>query len=235
MERVKAWLDSLRANFRPSGRPVVTLTYAQSLDGCLTAWRGMRYPLSGAETQKMTHMLRAAHDAILVGVGTILADNPHLTVRLAPGVDPRPVILDTHLRIPLDSRLLGRSDNLPWIACGPSADEEKWGRLEERKARIISCKPDLHKRIDLEDLLSQLYESGIHSLMVEGGASVITSFIEARLVDVVVLTIAPIWLGGLHAVETELSETQRLELIKPNSSWMGKDLVVWGAVRRDGG
>lgn len=234
MERVRAWLNSLRAEAGSSPRLAVTLSYAQSLDGNIISQDGAQKKLNGPETKKMVHMLRSAHDAILVGIGTVLADNPRLEVRLTEGQDPRPVILDTHLRIPLDSHLMQRKDLQPWIACGANADEEKWGRIEERKARVIPCRLDAHKRVSLEDLLDRLRESGIRSIMVEGGAKVITSFIEARLVDVAVITVVPLWLGRLHVVEKELEENQGLELMNPNSAWMGKDLVLYGAIRQIG-
>ena len=88
-----------------TGRPFVTLTYAQSLDGSIARVPGKRLQLSGPEAQAMTHRLRAVNDAILVGIGTVLADNPRLTVRLAEGSDPQPVILDSKLRFPLDANL----------------------------------------------------------------------------------------------------------------------------------
>ena len=89
-----------------SQRPSVTLTYAQSLDGSITTQRGKPTAISGKESLLLTHQLRATHDAILVGIGTILADNPRLNVRLAVGPHPQPVILDSQLRFPLDAKLL---------------------------------------------------------------------------------------------------------------------------------
>src|SRR5512142_1687762 len=94
------------------GRPLVTLSYAQSLDGCLTVERGRPTPLSGREALRLTHRLRAAHQGILVGVGTVLADDPQLNVRLVEGRSPRPLVLDTNLRLPLEAGLLQRSENL---------------------------------------------------------------------------------------------------------------------------
>jgi len=232
MERVRLWIGKAREGFKVVGRPVVTLSYAQSIDGCLTVRRGQPYAISGEESLKVTHTLRTLHDAIVVGVGTVLADNPRLNVRFAEGPDPRPVVLDSHLRIPLDSKLLAQSENLPWVACGPSADEEKWVELERRKVRLLNCRPNREKQIDLADLLAQLYQSGIRSVMVEGGAGVVTSFLEAQLVDLAVITVAPIWLGGLRVVERELPDEARLGLENPQSGWFGKDLVLWGAVRR---
>ena len=106
------------------GRPLVTLSYAQSLDGCIAARAGERLALSGPESMQLTHQFRAAHNAILVGIGTVLADNPRLTVRLVQGQDPQPVVLDSHLRIPLEASLLHNSRR-PWIACLEDARPHK--------------------------------------------------------------------------------------------------------------
>jgi GTP cyclohydrolase II len=231
MAAINAWLENAQAEVKPVGRPLVTLSYAQSLDGCVTDHKGHPYILSGPEAHVMTHGLRARHDAILVGVGTVIADNPHLTVRHTKGMDPRPVILDTHLRSPMNSRLLERRTNLPWIACGPNVDEEKVRQLAERDVILLTCKLNRHNQVDLVDMLSQLYESGIRTLMIEGGAEVITSFIESRLVDLAVITIAPVWLGGLHALESGTLHGCPLHLDLPQSARLGKDMVFWGRTR----
>src|SRR5512135_1934375 len=87
-------------------RPRVTLTYAQSLDGSIAARSGMPLALSGTESMHYTHQLRAAHDAILVGIGTVLSDDPRLNVRLTGGLSPRPIVLDSSLRCPSTARCL---------------------------------------------------------------------------------------------------------------------------------
>ena len=137
----------------------------------------------------MTHGLRAAHEAILVGIGTVLADNPRLNVRLVEGPDPQPVILDSRLRFPPYANLLknGRS---PLIAANAGADAERRQALEAAGARVLVL-PGNNGWVDLADLLKHLGSMGINSLMVEGGARVITSFLASRLVDQVVLTLAP--------------------------------------------
>lgn len=230
MEKIKAWLETALPRLRITERPVVTLSYAQSLDGCLAFERGQAFNLSGPEALKLTHSLRAAHDAILVGIGTVQADDPRLTVRLVEGQNPRPVILDTHLRIPLNSHLIQRGENLPWIACGLNPDEEKLQALEACNARILYCQVDEQKRIDLLDLLHQLGESGIRSVMVEGGAEVITSFLAAGLADLAVITIAPVWLGGYRLVEENERSIRRNFIVDPEVTRLGKDAVVWGQV-----
>src|SRR5687768_4642967 len=96
-------------------RPVVTLSYAQTLDGSL-ALPGRQLIISSPESMKMTHELRAAHDGLLVGIGTVLIDDPRLTVRLADGRNPQPVVLDSRLRMPLTANLLKHPDRRPWLA-----------------------------------------------------------------------------------------------------------------------
>jgi riboflavin biosynthesis pyrimidine reductase len=115
--------DLQRARDRPppQGRPFVTLAYAQSIDGSIARERGERYTLSGPDSLRLTHMLRSCHDAILVGVGTVLADDPALSVRMVEGRDPQPVVVDSQLRPPLASRLLTRAGRRPWIATAEPA------------------------------------------------------------------------------------------------------------------
>jgi 3,4-dihydroxy 2-butanone 4-phosphate synthase/GTP cyclohydrolase II len=191
-------LGQARARKQPRGRPFVTLAYAQSVDGSISIARGQRSALSGPESLRFTHALRAGHDGILVGVGTVLADNPELRVRLVDGRDPQPVIVDSHLSTPFDAKLLARG---PWI--GATTSGTALGRrahIEARGARILSCGAEPNGWVDLSALLRQLRDAGIQHLMVEGGARIITSFLEARLVDYVTVTIAPMFMGGLPAV-----------------------------------
>lgn len=222
-ETIIADIHSLqRANNR---LPQVTLTYAQSLDGCIAARPGERFLLSGPASKRMTHQLRAAHDAILVGIGTILADDPRLTVRLAEGKDPQPVVLDSRLRFPLDAQLLHAGS--PWIAAILTADPQRCARLERAGARVLALSADPDGRVNLLALLEKLAEMGVSSLMVEGGARVIAGFLRARLVDMVVLTIAPLYLGGLPALEAVPGD-QLPRLENPRYEAFGEDLVVWG-------
>lgn len=225
--------DWLAAQNRPAERPRVTLSYAQSLDGSLALTRGAPLALSGPESRRMTHELRCRHDAILVGIGTLLADNPRLNVRLAGGPDPRPVILDTHLRIPDGCNLLEREQNLPWIAAGAPVEPLRRADLERRGARVLEIERDARDRVDLPALLRTLYSLGIRSLMVEGGPAVISAFLRQRLVDAAVITLAPLFLGGPNLVEGPLLQGARLAapaLADPACAQLGRDLVVWGSI-----
>ncbi len=238
MARIDGWLVDAASQSEELGRPLVTLSYAQSLDGCLAIQRGHPTVLSGLEAMRLTHQLRAAHQAVLVGIGTVLADNPQLSVRLVEGKNPQPIILDTFLRIPLETNLLKRSSDLPWIACGLDTDEAKREALMKKGIKLLACPADEHGNLNLTVVLKQLFKLGIHSLLVEGGAKVITSFLTGHLVDQAVLTIAPIWLMGVPAVDrpninganpNPLKSSP--QLVDPLYETFGRDLVVWGKVQ----
>ena len=217
-----------------NARPHITLAYAQSLDGSLAAHPGEPLALSGPESLRLTHQLRAQHDAILVGIGTVLADDPRLNVRLVEGPDPQPVILDSHLRFPLDARLLGNSRK-PWIVSvkppPPQASEDRAKVLESTGVEVLKMPADPRGRVDLPAMLNALASRGINSLMVEGGAQVITAFLNARLVDELVLTLAPVFVGGLRAVDSLLSGDSFPRLNVVSVEPCGPDWIIRGTFR----
>ena len=201
-------------------RPTITLSYAQSLDGSIAARRGQFLPLSGEPALTMTHRLRAEHDAILVGIGTVLADNPELTVRYVEGESPQVVVLDSQLRTPLDANVV---KNGGWIVGEWRAGRERRKHLEEAGAtvRLFSAEKGY---IPLDQMLTWLYEKGVRSLMVEGGARVITSFLRAGLVNRAVITISPQFVGGFQALEGSVGA--RLQQVKV--SQLGDDIIIEG-------
>lgn len=228
MDQMSIPLKAAAAHRRPLGRPYVTLSYAQSLDGSIAARSGRPLPLSGPQAMALTHSLRAAHDAILVGIGTVLADDPQLNVRLVAGKDPQPVIVDSRLRFPPYAQLL-RNGRSPWIATGEGAQRERQEALEARGARVFRV-PSIDGLLDLAALLKHLEDLGINSLMVEGGAQIITSFLASRLVDQMVLTIAPVLVGGLRAMGSLGPPHLHLLPRLGNLSYqqLGDDLVLRG-------
>jgi GTP cyclohydrolase II len=230
MEEIEALLGQPADFQQATGRPFVTLSYAQSLDGCIAARRGQPLALSGPQSLAMTHRLRAAHQAILVGIGTLLADDPQLTVRLAEGPQPQPVIVDSHLRFPPQARLLRNHPRSPWIATSQGADPVRQQVLEGRGARILRLPANAASQVCLAALLEELGASGITSLMVEGGAGVITSFLREGLVDLLVLTISPVLVGGFHAVnrlgEPDTAHFPRLSPV--HCKQLDEDVILWG-------
>lgn len=213
------------------GRPLVTLSYAQSLDGCLTAQSGMGLAISGEQTKLLTHQLRAANDAILVGIGTVLADDPRLTARLAGGAHPLPLVLDSQLRMPLAAALLRREDCKPWVFCGADADRERRANLERAGARVITLPQGADGRLDLSALLAELYQAGLHSLMVEGGARVLSAFLLSALGDQAMITIGNFWAGGNARIEFAQNGRRIFPSITAAQVGVfGGDWVVWGTI-----
>jgi riboflavin-specific deaminase-like protein len=165
----------------------------------------------------------------------MLADDPQLNVRLVAGKNPQPVILDSRLYTPLVARVF--ESQKPWIAATPPVDPDRAAALIERGARLLIYPAGQDGRVSLSPLLQHLLELGIQHLMVEGGAAVITSFLRERLVDLLVLTIAPILVGGLPGIEGLLGKRQALpegfpRLVNMKVSRLGDDLIVWGWPQR---
>ncbi len=132
---IDGWtLSILRESSLPPGLPAVTLSWAQASNGAIAAAGGVRVALSCPESLTLTHRLRGMHRGILVGIGTVISDDPLLSVRLADGPQPQPVVLDSRLRFPLSARLLARVDRKPWIFSS-DAPTEKARELERRGAR----------------------------------------------------------------------------------------------------
>ncbi len=225
-QRLQHWLevDDLLDGVGPAPqqRPAVTLSYAQSLDGCLTMRRGEPLALSGEASRRLTHQLRAEHDALLVGVGTIVADNPALTVRYASGPHPQPVVLDSQLRCPPTAQVVARG---AWLIAGPTADLERQAQLEAAGAMVLRVPTRPDGWISLPEAFQLLAQRGVRSLMVEGGAHVLTSCLADQVVDRVVITIAPVYVGGLHAVEKRLP----LPRLRQVHAWqLGEDTIIAG-------
>jgi 3,4-dihydroxy 2-butanone 4-phosphate synthase/GTP cyclohydrolase II len=235
---IQEWLAQARQHRRLTQHPLVTLSYAQSLDGCLTVRRGQPTALSGPESSRLTHWLRSQHDAILVGVGTVLADNPRLTVRLVEGRNPQPVILDSQLRTPTDANLLRGHPHPAWIAASHHAPAERRAVLEGIAGRMFSLPANENGKVSLLALLAELAEAGIASLMVEGGGEVITSFLAQGLVDQMILTIAPVILAGYPAITSSAAwpVQEGAGFVYPRLKdarfhRLGEDIVVLGKLK----
>jgi len=215
-------------------RPAVTLTYAQSLDGCISAVPGESTRISNEQTRLLTHHLRAVHDAILVGVGTVLADDPQLNVRLIEARSPRPIVLDSRLRIPSTARLLSEGGPGLIIATSREASAEREAQLVQAGAQVLRLPVAPNGWVDIRALMDELAKLNIGSVMVEGGSKVITNMLTERIPHQLVLTIAPRILGGLHAVDfLNLSGLTKTDVRLENPRWypVQGDIIVHGDFR----
>jgi GTP cyclohydrolase II len=210
------------------GQPFVTLCYAQSLDGCLSSSPGKPFALSGIETLTLAHRLRASHDGVMVGIGTVLSDNPRLTVRHVPGRNPQPIVLDSRLRIPLDCNLVRNSPRSLLVASVAGGPPERRRVIEAAGATVLGTSATCDGRVDIANLLSRLSERGMRSIMVEGGVQVIRSLMAARLVDYLVVTVVPRFIGGEHGVRLQTELLTGPTMRSFHHSKIGDDLVLWG-------
>lgn len=187
---------------KTSLRPSVTVSYAQTLDGRLATVGGSSQWISCDESLRHAHELRASHDAVMVGAGTVAADNPQLTVRHAAGKDPLRVVVDSTLRTPLEAAVLsnGAAQGTVLAVTG-RASVRKCEEVRTLGATVLRLPEDGDGRVSLGAMLAALYEMEVGSVMVEGGAALITALLREKLVDRMCVCIAPKILGsGIEAV-----------------------------------
>jgi 3,4-dihydroxy 2-butanone 4-phosphate synthase/GTP cyclohydrolase II len=233
IERFQSCLAGAEAFRIKNNRPLVTVSYAQSVDGSIATRSRQPIGLSGPESALLTHQIRACCDAILIGIGTLLADDPRLNVRLVEGSSPQPIVLDTNLRTPLNARLVKRSDTRPWIINAKDERSEQSLALQNAGSLPICCAASRDGKIDLHALMKILAEKHINSIMVEGGARVITSFVNSGLVDQFVVTVSPRFVGGLPVIESDgLQPETHLKLVEVSYRNMGDDLIIWARPSR---
>jgi len=195
-------LNEVYIKYVKKGKPFVILKGALTLDGWIATKTGNSRWITNEKSRKFVHSLRKKVDAIMVGVETIIADNPllspYLTGNSAP--DPVRVIADTNLRVPLESRVFNSGTSaLTIIASGSNVSRTKRKRVEGLGARVINCQMR-DGRIDLADLLDKLAEMSIGSVLVEGGGTIFGSIIREGLVDKFYIFLAPKILGGNNGI-----------------------------------
>ena len=225
------------AKFITTGMPLVTTKFAMSLDGKIATRTGDSKWITSEESRRYVHTLRAQSDAIMVGIGTVLADDPQLTARDSDGAplprQPLRVIVDSSGRLPPDAVLL-RQPGRTLVFVSDEAEARQSG-LESSRAELIVA-PGNDGRVDLLAMLSELGRRQITSLLVEGGGALLGSLFDERLVDKVIGFIAPVIIGGSTAPSPvsgsgveRIADAMRLNGVRIEH--FGDDVAIMGNVR----
>jgi diaminohydroxyphosphoribosylaminopyrimidine deaminase/5-amino-6-(5-phosphoribosylamino)uracil reductase len=223
------------------GRPLVTLKLASSFDGRIATASRQSQWITGPQARRLVHAMRARHDAVMIGAGTVRADDPSLTVRDL-GIDGQPirVVVSRHLELPLLSQLARTAKKTPlWLCHGASVDAERIRAWEQVGARLMPC--DLHgTQVDPADVLRQLGAAGLTRVFCEGGSALAASLLAADLVDDLVGFTAGFAIGaeGLPAIGAlgldDLNTACRFDLIETRA--IGPDIMHrWRRSRRRAG
>ena len=211
-------------------RPAVTVSYAQTLDGRLATANGASQWISCPESLVFAHEMRASHDAVMIGVGTACADDPRLTVRHAPGDDPLRVVVDSSLRLPPTAAVLAdRAAKGTVLAVTERAPKARREEARALGARVLKLPEDVSGRVDLRALMMVLRKGGVRSVMVEGGATLITSLFYNQLVDRLAVCVAPKILGrGMEAIgDLGICElVDSIALVDLSVTTLGVDLIL---------
>lgn len=220
-----------------SGIPFVIGKAALSLDGRLATRTGSSQWITGEQARAMAHRIRAGVDAVVVGVGTVLADDPRLTARHGGGAGPRyRVVLDSHLRTPPQASLLQQRDGVPLIMTTQAAASGERQRLEKAGATVLVVAADGQGRVDLPAALVRLAALDVCTVMLEGGSRLLTEALQIGIIDKVFLFYAPLLIGGAEALPlwggegvAQMDEARRLQRVRHYR--LGRDWAVEGYLR----
>ena len=220
-----------------TGIPYITVKYAQTLDGRIATKTGDSQWISSEASRKYVHNLRAINDCIMVGAGTIAADNPQLTVRHVKGKNPLRIIVDSKLRIPIKSSVLKDKDShLTIVATTSKAPATKITAIKKLGVEVLVVKKEKNGKVSLSSLLKELGKKEIMSVLVEGGSEVVTSLLKVNLVDKMIIPISPRIIGkGLEAIGdlniNKISNAIKFSSFKTMKK--GDDLIFEGTILKD--
>ena len=211
-------------------RPFIVIKAAISLDGKIATKTGHSKYITGMQARKYVHELRGCYDALMVGVNTVIKDNPQLTTRLAKGPNPIKIVLDTTLRIPINSKIIKKEPEKLIIATSKKANKAKIKKLEKKgvKVLIVSVSKGV---IDLNELTKILAKHDICSIMIEGGAELNTAAIKSKIADKILFFISPKFIGNGLASLGDLGISKVDKSIKLNNietKRLGKDILLEG-------
>lgn len=214
---------------RRTGRPFVTLKMAQSLDGAVAPRPGERFALTGRAASAHVHRLRFEHDAVMIGVGTAVVDDPQLTVRpfRERAVPYKRIVVDASARTPLDRKLVkDRSRAATIVATTASAPRDRLEALQASGVDVLVCGARDDGRVDLRDLLTRLGSLGMLGVLCEGGPTLASALLEQGLVDELHVIIAPVVLGTALSAPAfhTLSKPHQLRSVKVRK--LGDDTLI---------
>ena len=219
-----------------TGRPFVIAKWAMSLDGRIALASGDSRWISNEKSRALVHEIRGRVDAIIVGIGTVMADNPSLTARPPGPRIPTRVVIDPRAELPLESILVRTANEIPtWVFCSLNADRARLEQLYESGCKVVELKPDESGTIRPNDVLDHLGAAGMTNVLVEGGSRLLGRFFDDRAIDEVLVFIAPVLFGGpasyppIHGQElrpmemvSRLTQVRRVQI--------GDDTLVTGLV-----
>jgi len=222
--------------YSATGLPWVTMKAGMSIDGRIAALPGQATRITGKQSLQRVHALRNRVDAILVGIGTALADDPSLNSRLQGPLskrDPLRVVLDAELRLPAAAKMLQQDSSAQtWIFCARGADKKRRKQLEETGAVVKTVPVAYGDKLDLKAVLTLLGQARVTSLLVEGGSRVHGSFLESGLVDSLLLFVAPKFLGeqgvplATFSGKKKMNDLPQFKIIKTRR--YGDDVLLEG-------
>jgi diaminohydroxyphosphoribosylaminopyrimidine deaminase/5-amino-6-(5-phosphoribosylamino)uracil reductase len=230
-------LNRMYFQHRRTGRPFVTLKMAQSIDGAIGARSGERRQLTGRKAAAYVRSLRYEHDAVMVGIGTVLVDDPALTVRpfKARAIPFARIVVDSLARLPPDSNLVRDQKRASTIAAVTgAAPPERVASLQSAGVDVIECASASDGRVDLRDLLDRLGERGMLGLLCEGGPALAGALLNANLAQELQYIVAPIVLGTAHAAPSIAGLTAPRELLVDDIRRMGDDTLIAGRPAEEG-
>lgn len=179
-------------------RPYVAMKYAMTMDGKIATRTGASKWITGEAARNHVQTLRHAYKGIMVGIGTVLVDNPMLNCRMQGGIDPVRIVCDTHLRIPMDCQIVQTADTIETILATSTNEKEKIDQLIKKGVQILQI-PEKDGCIDLNLLMQTLGEKGIDSILLEGGGRLNDSFLREKLIQKAYVYLAPKIFGGEDA------------------------------------
>lgn len=222
-----------------TGKPFVSVKWAMSADGKIATSSGDSKWITSDEARVQAHRIRAHHDAVLIGIGTVLADNPRLNVRAEESKtphacwQPKRVILDSQARMPLEGAMWSIPGGGPIsVMVATDAPEERVQAIQARGAQVIEVEQN-NGRLSVEDVLKALPRIGVLSVLVEGGAQVLGTFLDEQAADAMFAFIAPKIIGGRGAVPAVGGQGVALvddaqQLTEINTRLFGKDVLIEG-------